>query len=116
MDASRLMMPGLPCDLCGRTIPEDTGVFANKGKKTVKFCAACLRKMVQANECRETVDMQEVGGVWYTPADKPFPPPITGTSRKTRSSYVIYEEPTAPPPQEPLKYNPIIPPRRKPGT
>lgn len=114
MDASRLMTPGLPCDLCGNKIPEDTGVFANKGKKTVKFCSSCLRFMVRANEGREMLELQEVGGVWYAPADKPYPPPITGPGRMARSPNVIYDEPAAPPPQEPPKYRPTIPPRRKP--
>lgn len=113
MDASRLLMPGLPCDLCGDKIPEGSGVLANRGKKTVKFCSACLRGMMQAHSGVEPIDTIEVRGVFYTPGDTPLPPPIERIPGARRPN-IVYDVPQTDEPkaQEPLKYRPVIPPRR----
>lgn len=115
-DAIRNGIPGVNCSLCGDSVPENSGVYANcreNKNKSLTLCSGCLRIMVRALEGIEPIDMVEVGGVFYTPTDKPLPPPIN----VMRKPNVIYDARPAPEPkeQEPLKYNPKIPPRRRPG-
>lgn len=112
MEATRIMMPGLKCSLCGEDIPADSGVVSYNGKLSVKLCSRCLRIMVRAHDGVEMVETTEVRGVFYAPGDAPLPPPIMAAQRKVVYDAPRAEETVAP---EPLKYSPKIPPRRKPG-
>jgi len=98
------------CVFCAFMVEPGEGVILRMGDaKQYHFHERCLRTLA-AVATVESVDLMEVGGVWQVP------PPITGRSRASRSPYVIYDELATPPPQEPPKYKPTIPPRRKPGT
>lgn len=99
-----------PCTFCSLNVEPEEGVVLelDGGSAPFLFHERCLRTLADA-ATSERVDMVEVDGVWYTPEEKPAPPPISPT--KTKDPRVVYHEPVPEEPPEPLKYRPVIPPR-----
>lgn len=110
MDIDRVTL-SVPCDLCGEEIPKGTGAEASKERKVLKLCTPCIRALARMDAGVEFVDLLEIGGVWYAPTDRPAAP---GGHVRTYNPNVVYHAPPPPEPQKAPKYNPKIPPRRKP--
>lgn len=113
MDASRAVMPGLKCSLCGAAIPEGSGVVAYHKNNCVKLCSSCLRAVNRAYDGTEYTETTEVRGVFYAVGDFPLPPPIHAMRNPKVTYHESPKEETKQ--QEPPTYKPKIPPRRPPG-